>query len=243
MFRKLSAHGRTRSSLVLTVALTALVVVFNPTSTGEQLRGMLGIGQDLTFTITTSGGSGYEFAVLQPDGLEPVTWDPCREIRYVVNPEGAPSGYAEVVTASVADISRATGLAFDYVGTTSDRRFSDRSGPLDTTPAPVLIGWATPDEVPDLAGDVAGVGGAEAAHLERDRLTYVTGVVVLDRDPFAEMGHTLRRAVVTHELGHVVGLEHVDDPGQLMYAETTSRSTLGAGDLDGLSILGSGPCR
>ncbi|WP_243056859.1 matrixin family metalloprotease [Nocardioides sp. SR21] len=239
----LSAHGRTRSSLLLTAALTALVVVFNPTTTGEQLRGMLGIGQDLTFTITTSGGAGYEFAVVQPDGREPVTWDPCREIRYVVNPDGAPAGYTEVVSAAVADVSRATGLEFSYAGTTDDRRFSDRSGPLDSTPAPVLIGWATPEEVPDLAGDVAGVGGAEAAHLERDRLTYVTGVVVLDRDPFSDMGQTLRQAVLTHELGHVVGLDHVDDPGQLMYAETTSRSTLGAGDLDGLAVLGSGPCR
>lgn len=237
------AHGRTRSSLLLTAALLALVVVFNPTSTGEQLRGMLGIGQDLTFTITEPGGAGYEFALMQPDGLEPVTWDPCREIRYVVNPEGAPAGYAAVVTAAVNDISRASGLDFEYVGTTTDRQFSNRSGPLDTTPPPVLVGWATPDEVPDLAGYVAGVGGAEATHLERDRFTYVTGMVVLDRDPFAAMGTTLQRAVVTHELGHLVGLDHVDDPGQLMFEETTSRSTLGAGDLDGLAHLGNGPCR
>ena len=35
------------------------------------------------------------------------------------------------------------------------------------------------------------VGSAEAAHLERDRLTYITGTVVLDRDPFATMGSNL----------------------------------------------------
>jgi len=243
--KRRTAHDRvrTRSSLVLAVALTSLVVVFNPTSTGEQLRAMLGIGQDLTFTITESGGAGYEFALMQPDGREPVTWDPCREIPYVVNPDGAPAGYAGVVTAAVADIARASGLRFAYAGTTADRRFSDRSGALDSTPPPVLVAWASPDEVPDLAGDVAGLGGAEAAHLERDRLTYVTGVVVLDRGPFATMGSNLQRAVVTHELGHVVGLDHVDDPGQLMYETTTSQSTLGAGDLDGLARLGNGPCR
>lgn len=243
--KRRAAHDsvRTRSSLVLAVALTSLVVVFNPTSTGEQLRGMLGIGQDLTFTITESGGAGYAFALMQPDGLEPVTWDPCREIRYAVNPAGAPAGYDSAVTAAVADIARASGLRFAYVGTTADRQFDDRSGPLDSTPPPVLVAWATPDEVPDLADEVAGVGGAQAAHLERDRLTYVTGTVVLDRDPFADMGADLQRAVVTHELGHVVGLDHVDDPGQLMYAETTGQSALGAGDLDGLAVLGNGPCR
>lgn len=237
---------RTSTSLLLAILLAVLAVACNPTSTGERIRAMLGIGQDLTFTITDAGGAGYAFAMLQPDGRAPVTWDGCREIRYVVNPDGAPAGHLDTVTAAAADLERASGLRFRYDGTTDDRTFEDRAGPFGSSP-PVLIAWATPDEVPDLAGDVAGVGGAEARSVAPDRLAYVTGMVVLDRDAFAAMagrpgGAGLQRAVVEHELGHVLGLGHVDDPTQLMYAETTGRRHLAPGDRAGLAVLGGGPC-
>jgi hypothetical protein len=39
-----------------------------------------------------------------------------------------------------------------------------------------------------------------------------------------------------------VGLGHVDDVGELMYPETTSRTELGPGDRTGLDLLGRGPC-
>lgn len=238
---------RTHTSLLLALVLTALLVAFNPTSSGERLRAMLGIGQDLTFTITDTGGEGYSFAMLQPDGLGPVTWDGCREIPYVVNPAGAPAGHLAQLASAVADLERASGLRFRYAGTTEDRTFEDRAGPFGSAP-PVLIAWATPEEVPELAGDVAGVGGAEARSLTPDRLTYVTGMVALDRDGYAEIGARqgggdLQRAILEHELAHVLGLGHVADPGQLMYAETTGQRHLAAGDLAGLAVLGSGPCR
>ena len=70
--------------------------------------------------------------------------------------------------------------------------------------------------------------------------------VALDRDAFADMGTrpggaALQRAVLTHELGHVVGLDHVDDPTQLMNPVATV-STFQAGDLAGLAI-GRASCR
>lgn len=233
--------------MLLALVLTVLVVTFNPTSTGERLRGMLGLGQDLTFTISDPGGLGYAFAMMQPDGRSPVMWDGCREISYVVNPAGAPAGHLAQVAAAAADLERASGLRLRYAGPTDDRDFGHRSGPFGSAP-PVLVAWATPDEVPELAGDVAGVGGAEARSLTPDRLVYVTGMVALDRDGFAEIGARpggpeLQRAVVEHELAHVLGLDHVDDPAQLMYAQTTGQRHLGAGDLAGLAVLGSGPCR
>lgn len=249
--RRRRAHGvgpraRTSTSLVLAVVLAALVVMFNPMSTGDRLRATLGIGQDLTVTIADTGGAGYTFAMMQPDGVGPVTWDRCREIPYVVNPDGAPAGHPETVAAAVGDLSEASGLRFRYDGTTDDRGFEDRAGAFGST-VPVLIAWATPEEVPALAGEVAGVGGAEARAVTPDRLVYVTGMVALDRDAFAAMAArpdrtALQRAVVEHELGHVLGLGHVDDPTQLMYTETTGQRHLAGGDRDGLAVLGGGPC-
>jgi predicted Zn-dependent protease len=45
--------------------------------------------------------------------------------------------------------------------------------------------------------------------------------------------------VLMHELGHVIGLDHVSDQSQIMYQTvTTKQSVFGAGDLAGLQLLG-----
>ena len=42
-----------------------------------------------------------------------------------------------------------------------------------------------------------------------------------------------------HELGHVIGLDHVTDQSQIMYPTVTTKlSVFGAGDLAGLQLLG-----
>ncbi|MCP6237408.1 hypothetical protein NL436_28390, partial [Klebsiella pneumoniae] len=74
----------------------------------------------------------------------------------------------------------ATGLRFERVGLTENRDVT--TGPFPRR-EPVLIAWATEDEVPDLAGDVAGIGGSVAVG-QPGNLRYVTGRVVLDRDVF-----------------------------------------------------------
>ena len=48
--------------------------------------------------------------------------------------------------------------------------------------------------------------------------------------------------MITHELGHVLGLDHAPDPRQLMYAENIGVTALADGDRRGLAILGAGRC-
>ena len=55
-------------------------------------------------------------------------------------------------------------------------------------------------------------------------------------------GYEQARAIVVHELAHVLGLDHVDDPDELMHPVTASRTGLGPGDLQGLALLGQAAC-
>ena len=102
--------------------------------------------------------------------------------------------------------------------------------------------------VPGLKGSVVGLGGPVrrlANTLDRER--YVAGSVDLDGPQLAQIlqrprGHAQARAVVMHELAHVVGLAHVDNPTQVMDAESGTATEFGRGDLAGLAMLGSGGC-
>ncbi|MFC4785619.1 matrixin family metalloprotease [Nocardioides sp. MAHUQ-72] len=159
----------------------------------------------------------------------------------MVNPEGAPVNYDELVDTGLAHTGAATGLKFVRTGLTDDREVTD-SGLVRKRP--ILIAWATPEEVPQLAGEVAGIGGSIAVG-PPGRLRYVTGRVMLDRDLFATFDvddAALAQAIVDHELGHVVGLAHVSDPGELMYKDNVGRTTYGPGDREGLARIGSVDC-
>lgn len=193
------------------------------------------------------GSGDHEFAMTQRDGLRPVSYDPCRAVEFVVNDAAAPPGSEAIVADAVAAVSTATGLVF------RDRGGTDQvptQGPMFLTPQrePVVIAWTTPDEVPDLAGPVAGIGGSTAKqHYLSGELEYVTGLVALDAPELAKVmtrseGAAQVRAVVMHEIAHVVGLDHVSNPFELMYDGDATVLDFGPGDREGLAKLGSGRC-
>ncbi|MCU1572561.1 MAG: Peptidase metallopeptidase [Micrococcaceae bacterium] len=181
-----------------------------------------------------------------------VAYDPCRPIHYVTRPQGEPDGGQTVIAEAVAQVSRATGLVFVDDGATDEAPSSPRQ-PFQPDRygdrwAPVLIGWETPDENADFAADVVGLGGSTPMRTENGPAVYVTGQVELDGPQFSLLltqpgGQALARAVVEHELGHLVGLDHTTDASQLMFPEAElSVTDYGAGDLTGLAMLGGGVC-
>jgi hypothetical protein len=238
-------RARTVTTVAITACVVAALVLFNLSPGAAQVRQWLGIGDDRLGAAVDSDGSGsYAFLATVRGSDEPVAWSPCEPIEYVVNPDGAPDDWEDLLDDAVTTISEATGLVFDDGGTTDDRDFDGRFG-LGGRPEPVLVGWADADEVGGLEGDVAGLAGP----ISRGNGViqhYVTGRVVLDRDAFAELedaldGFRRQRAIVVHELGHLVGLDHVEDPDELMYRDTGALE-LGPGDRSGLAILGNAPC-
>ncbi len=195
--------------------------------------------------------SAYGFAALQDDAATPVAWSPCRPIHYVVNADGAPPGFEVTVDAAVAELSAATGLAFVDDGTTAELPSSGRDAYLPqeygSRWAPVLIAAADDRSVPFLEGDTAGVAYTYRVRgLSSGRWHLVSGSVYVDREAFefradggADPGWL---GILRHELGHVVGLDHVDDPTQLMNPVTSTVRTYQSGDLTGLAVVGTGTC-
>jgi hypothetical protein len=180
-----------------------------------------------------------------------VRYDPCRPIRYVIRDRHTPPGGDELVREAVAAVSAATGLQFVDAGPTSEAPRNDRP-PYQPNRyghqwAPVLIAWSDPTEDRDLRGPTTGEGGSTAVTLSRSgeppTTGYVTGAVTLDAPQLAgalaREGRATVRAVIEHELGHLVGLNHVADPTQLMYPQVTQ---YGSGDRRGLALVGAGDC-
>lgn len=200
-----------------------------------------------------ASGTDGSFApvAMGPDG-EPVSYDPCRRIHVVMNEAGAPPEGLDVVLAAMAQANAASGFRFVFDGTT-DEVFAEDRAPYqpDWYPdvwAPVLVSWSDPTAVPDLAGDIAGLGGSQPV-IDDDAWVFVTGTVTLDAATFDQIltnsgqGAEDATAIVAHEFGHVLGLNHVDDEGELMFASNTGQTVFGPGDLTGFRALHDGPCR
>ncbi|MDP9436749.1 MAG: peptidase, partial [Actinomycetota bacterium] len=191
------------------------------------------------------GRGGFRPLHVALDG-QPVRFDPCRPVHWVMRERGAPPGALALVRAQVDAVARATGLRFVHDGLTDEpvdqqrapyqpERYGDRW-------APVLVAWTDEREHPALAGPTAGVGGATV--VDDGGLHLVGGVVLLDRPALTTPWGSLRPGVgrtVLHELGHLVGLDHVDDRTQLMQSGGRATS-FGDGDRRGLHVMGSGPC-
>jgi hypothetical protein len=198
------------------------------------------------------GPGKFEVAIDQPgDSAVPVAWDPCRPVHYVVNTAGAPPDGATLIQAAVARVQKATGLHFVNDGPTTEKTSKDRKpyqpARYDSTRwAPVLIGWSDETATPSLAGYIAGLGSPQAVYASRDRLVYVTGQVTLDRQQLAPARAPDRgvvKAIILHELGHLIGLNHTADRRQVMYSEAQFNvRDYGPGDLRGLARLGTQAC-
>ncbi|MCU1374941.1 MAG: Esterase [Actinomycetia bacterium] len=208
-------------------------------------------GDVLTKAATATSGA-YGFLAKDRSG-RPLRYNPCQPVRYVINPAGAPAGAVDEVRESFRRLGAVTGLQFVDAGTTTEThvRVGTTARPSYQPErygtgqwAPILISWVTQADEPILAGAVLGYGGSTSYWTSASDQAYVTGEVVFDRDlslVHPGFGTGLSRGnLVQHELGHVVGLDHVQDRAQVMFPSISDRSPdgYGAGDRAGLTQLG-----
>lgn len=192
-------------------------------------------------------GTDFAFLSRTPTG-EPVRWNPCEPIHYVVNASMAPPGSIEDVHEAVRRISAATGISFAYDGLSDERpsMFRDPFIPdrYGERWAPVLIGWVDPEGSDIQFESEHGVASAVASPLYPNggpSDVYVSGWVAMNREDPNPPGFELswQGPVLLHELGHVMGLGHVSSIGEIMQPAGGGVTDLGPGDLEGLHRLGS----
>ena len=206
------------------------------------------LGKPQPVTYSTS----YKFTNLNVKTKAPISWDPCRPIHYVINNQNQLPNGMEMIQAAVNEISYYSGFKFVYDGPSrenfQENRKSYQPKIYGNKWSPVLFTWSTPVTHPGLSQDVLGEGGASVLNRSSDSQIYVSGIVDLESGALKEFMSTKKddskvKAVILHELGHVMGLDHTDGPWEIMYPEANLQVfKLGLGDISGLSILGSQPC-
>jgi hypothetical protein len=180
-----------------------------------------------------------------------VLHDPCLPLRWTLSTDRMPAGADEVVREAVAEVAARTGLVWEELSQSSTPAAFERPALVkadDWQWAPVVIGWSSEAETPELLGNASGVGGPMVTRGSYGTDEYLrSGTVVLDLADFPvyvsnPSERARAKALVMHELGHVVGLDHVEDSSELMYPQETFTMTWGPGDLAGLAAAGAGKC-
>ncbi|MEA2452575.1 MAG: hypothetical protein QOG04_1285 [Actinomycetota bacterium] len=237
---------RRRSTVIRMIALV-VVLALAATYAGLNLISVLRDRNPIVPEAGIADDRGFKFLNLDPTTHQPVRYDPCTPLHYVINPEHAPKGGIEDVQGAIALASQATGIPFAFDGevdepVTKDRAFV-QEGRYGHRWAPVLIGWIPFDATIFKVDDV-GVAGSAIERNSKGQLVYVTGHVLLNGADQLDNGFRPGKTwgkVILHELGHVLGLDHVADPAQVMNPSlVSSPAAWGTGDRAGLTLLGAG---
>lgn len=177
-------------------------------------------------------------------------WNPCAVIRYRVNAAKARPGALKDVQQALHRVSVATGLRFEYAGTTSIVPMFKRQ---DFGDAHLVVAWSNPKRSTWMRTHpkALAVGGTSLSYSSgfvdgagRTVVMPIQGKVVVNTETQEQMkagagsGPT-RVSVLMHEIGHVLGLDHATARTQIMYPTITGGDDWwGNGDIAGLRRLG-----
>lgn len=196
----------------------------------------------------TAPAGSYRFWTVDRSTGRPLTWPRCRPVYVVANPAGIPSDehdeFVAMLEHALDAISEATDQDWVHVGPTRHRA-ADANTTRDVLGVVTVSFMTAPD--PDDEASAWAVPRLGVDPLT-DQVHFVTGVVNLNaRRLVGDAGGEVTPLVATtlmHELGHIAGLDHVEDPGQLMHGyysqpDEPRYEVYRDGDLAGLARVGS----
>jgi hypothetical protein len=199
------------------------------------------------YTPGSSSSAMYSWMVTNNDGT-PVRYNPCQTLHYVVNLSEAPAHALSDVQAAIGRVSAATGVSFAYDGTTSELPSTNRAAFQPSTYGsrwvPILLAWEQPGQTDFLSTGAVGDGGSTyVSTTSPGQSAYVTGQAAFDASRALPDGFDDSVAwgpILLHEIGHIMGIAHVNDQSQLMYPTIHSGGprAYAEGDRAGLRVAG-----
>ena len=174
-----------------------------------------------------------------PPTGDPVTWDHCTGDPLPGQP-GRRAGRTGA-RSSTARSTRSRTTAASCSSTPArprNRALAGTYNPGATRGEPVLIIWSSQGRLHNLQGNTVGLGGGRRDRGQRASSAWSPGSIALDAEAHSRtydaMAPRTQRLILVHEIGHVLGLDHVADPHQLMHAAYVGQDGLGPGDIAGL---------
>ena len=230
--------------LITTMLVSGLLKIgpFSHTSAFPQAFSLFRQALDGKLSTTPTAATGWVPIQGSKSGL--ITRQ-CTPIRVVVNTTLAPTGALEDVKRALANLTAATGVTWEFAGTTTEAPSLSRL-PSD----PILIAWEHGGAVDSNGNLLVAVGeaGRSGPIRSADGLHWSSGISILNIDqdsnytPGFGIGRT-RGALLLHELGHVAGLGHIEDPASIMtpYSQVLSHTpAYDPGSLQGLRAIFAG---
>jgi len=146
----------------------------------------------------------------------PMTWHTCKQIKVLVNPGEVKSAVVDVKEV-IDEINQLTSLNFFYAGLTTKQPFVDINNEYE-----VIVSFYSEDEASDgfKFKEAVGLGSANGYFGE-----VVSGGIGIRTPAYQKANRGLRKEILLHEFGHVLGLDHVNKKNELMSIQVNGSKT------------------
>jgi hypothetical protein len=207
---------------------------------------------------------GGEFTVIFEDETPETMprWDPCTFPTYAINKgssepaenivrDGFELDDADLLRQAFERTEELSGLRFLYLSKTSDTYEKSEDYSTNLGKADVLVQYLREDEY-RVAAEESGLStsiafaGPLARRVIGETGYLVAGRIIINADEIQRLLDEGREEIIAaaylHEIGHLIGLGHVENPDALMFGGPSYFDTFTEGDKLGFEWAGAGPC-